>query len=81
MAAPMRTVSFKLPLELDEALDELARTRRTTRSELVREAIEALAKAGGKRPSVTALTADLVGSVGGPGDLSTNKKHLAGYGK
>lgn len=81
MAAPMRTVSFKLPPKLDEALDELARSRRTTRSELVREAIEALAKAGGRRPSVTALAADLVGSVDGPTDLSTNRKHLAGYGK
>lgn len=81
MAVPMRTVSFKLPPDLDEALDDLARTRRRTRSELVREAIEALAKAGGKRPSVTALTADLVGSVDGASDLSTSPKHLAGYGK
>lgn len=81
MAAPMRTVSFKLPSALDEALDELARTRRMSRSELVREAIEALAHAGSRRPSVTALTADLVGSVGGPADLSTNGKHLTGYGK
>lgn len=79
MAAPMKTVSFKLPAELDEALDELARTRRTTRSKLVREAIEVLAK--GKRRSVTALAGELVGSVAGPSDLATNPKHLAGYGK
>jgi len=77
----MRTVSFKLPRELDEALDELARTRRTTRSELVREAIEALARASGKRASFTTLAGDLVGSVDGPADLATNPKHLAGYGK
>jgi predicted transcriptional regulator len=79
MANPMRTVSFKLPAELDEALDELARTRRTSRSKLVREAIEALAK--GRRRSVTAVAGRLVGSVEGPTDLASNPKHLAGYGK
>jgi Arc/MetJ-type ribon-helix-helix transcriptional regulator len=81
MSRPMRTVSFKLPPDLDEALDELARVRRTTRSDLVRQAIESLAKVGGKRLSVTTLAAELVGSVDGPSDLSTHRKHLAGYGK
>jgi Arc/MetJ-type ribon-helix-helix transcriptional regulator len=79
MSTPMRTVSFKLPRELDDALDELARSRGASRSALVREAIEALAK--GKRRSVTALAGDLVGSLEGPTDLATNKKHLGGYGK
>jgi len=75
----MRTVSFKLPVELDEALDNLARERGTTRSELVRDAIDALAK--GKRRSVTAAVDELGLAVDGPTDLSTNRKHLAGYGK
>jgi Arc/MetJ-type ribon-helix-helix transcriptional regulator len=79
MAAPMRTVSFKLPEDLDNALNELARTRRSSRSALVREALESLAK--GKRRSVTALAGDLVGSVEGPSDLATNRKHMSGYGK
>lgn len=79
MTNPMRTVSFKLPAELDEALDELARARGTSRSKLVREAIEALAK--GKRRSVTAVAGRLVGSVEGPTDLASNPRHLAGYGK
>jgi len=79
MTKSMRTVSFKLPAHLDETLDELARARGATRSALVREALEALAK--GKRRSVTALAGDLVGSVEGPTDLATNKKHLSGYGK
>jgi Arc/MetJ-type ribon-helix-helix transcriptional regulator len=79
MAAPMRTVSFKLPEDLDDALNELARTRRSSRSALVREALESLAK--GKRRSVTALAGDLVGSVDGPSDLATNRKHMSGYGK
>jgi predicted transcriptional regulator len=79
MPTPMRTVSFKLPEKLDAALDELARKRSTTRSELVREAIEALAK--GKRRSVTAAIDALTSGVDGPADLSSNPKHLAGYGK
>ncbi len=79
MAAPMRTVSFKLPGDLDDALNELARTRRSSRSALVREALESLAK--GKRRSVTALAGELVGSVEGPSDLTSNRKHMSGYGK
>lgn len=79
MANPMRTVSFKLPEDLDDALNELARSRGASRSALVREALEALAK--GKRRSVTALAGDLVGSVDGPTDLATNRKHMARYGR
>ena len=79
MAAPMRTVSFKLPEDIDDALNELARVRRSTRSALVREALESLAK--GKRRSVTALASDLVGSVEGPSDLATGRKHMSGYGR
>jgi Arc/MetJ-type ribon-helix-helix transcriptional regulator len=79
MATPMLTVSFKLPEALDDALDELARLRGASRSALVREALEALTK--GKRRSVTALANDLVGSVEGPSDLATNRKHMSNYGK
>ncbi len=75
----MRTVSFKLTEELDDALSELARERRSSRSALVREALESLAK--GKRRSFTALAADLVGCVEGPSDLASNRKHMMGYGK
>jgi Ribbon-helix-helix protein, copG family len=76
---PMRTVSFKLPTDLDRALDELAGRRKASRSAIVREALEALAR--GPRRSVTALAGDLVGSFEGPRDLATNPRHMAGYGK
>jgi metal-responsive CopG/Arc/MetJ family transcriptional regulator len=75
----MRTVSFKLPADLDRALDELAGRRRAGRSAMVREALEGLAK--GPRRSVTALAGDLVGSLDRPRDLATNPRHIAGYGK
>ncbi|MEP7347296.1 MAG: CopG family transcriptional regulator [Gemmatimonadaceae bacterium] len=79
MASPMRTVSFKLSERLDDALSELARRRKSSRSALVREALEAVTK--GKSRSVTAVVDELVGSFDGPSDLSINAKHLSGYGK
>lgn len=79
MANPMRTVSFKLPEQLDDALSDLARRRRSSRSALVREALAGFAVGG--RLSVTAAVDALVGPLDGPTDLSTNSKHLRDYGK
>ena len=79
MPNPMRTVSFKLPEHLDDALSDLARRRKSSRSALVREALEGLATSG--RRSVTAAVDGLVRPLNGPTDLSTNPKHLTGYGK
>lgn len=79
MTRPMRTVSFKLPAQLDDTLSSLARERNTSRSALVREAIEALTN--GKRRSVTALVDEVVDGVSGPADLSTNPNHMRGYGE
>jgi predicted transcriptional regulator len=75
----MRTVSFKLTAELVETLYELARRRGSSRSAVLREALEALGK--DRSRSVTALAGEIVGSVEGPGDLSTNPKHMADFGK
>ena len=79
MANPMRTVSFKLPEQLDDALSDLARRRKSSRSAVVREALQALAT--DKPRSVTARVDALVEPLDGPADLSTGPKHLAGYGK
>lgn len=79
MTSPMRTVSFKLSEQLDDALNDLARRRKSSRSALVREALEALAR--GKHRSVTAVVDALAGSLEGPADLSTNPRHMTGYGK
>ena len=79
MANPMRTVSFKLPEALDDALSDLARRRKSSRSALVREALEVLASNG--RRSVTAAVDELISALDGPTDLATNPKHMRGYGK
>lgn len=79
MAHPVHTISLKLPGPLHDALNALARRRKSSRSALVREALHAVTRA--KQPSVTAAAGDLVGSLDGPADLSTNSKQLRGYGK
>lgn len=74
-----RIMSIKLDPELDRALDEIARRKNVSRSWVVREALRQYAE----RPRQSALdvAGDLVGSVEGPADLSTNPRHLARYGK
>ena len=75
----MRVVSIKLPEALDEQLTEIARRRNASRSAILREALESFAR--GSRRSVVQAAGDLVGSVSGPKDLSTNPKRIAGYGE
>jgi metal-responsive CopG/Arc/MetJ family transcriptional regulator len=75
----MRVVSIKLSQQLDEELSAIAKRRNASRSAILREALESFAK--GSSRSVTSVAADLVGSLRGPKDLSTNPKHLSGYGE
>jgi Arc/MetJ-type ribon-helix-helix transcriptional regulator len=86
----MKTVTVKLPLALSARLDRAAKRRGQTRSEVVREALQSLL--GGpngngnsskvRQPqSALDLAGDLVGCIQGPGDLSTNRSYLDGFGK
>jgi predicted transcriptional regulator len=84
MAAP----TIKLPADLDRELTALAKERRSTRAKVLRDALSMLAqKKNGKtrtkkvKGTVGELAADLIGSVEGPGDLTTNPKYMAGYGR
>lgn len=74
----MRTVSLKLPESLDRRLTSIAQRRKTTRSAVLRQALERLASEPGR--SVTALARDLAGSLRGAADLSESPRHMAGYG-
>jgi hypothetical protein len=78
----MKTISLKLPDDLDKELTTRAEHRQTTKSALIREAIkEYLAQTPGPRKgSFLELAGDLIGSVEGPGDLSYNKESLKSYG-
>jgi predicted DNA-binding protein len=78
----MKTISLKLPDDVDARLEARAKAIGTSKSALTREA---LAKYfDGKRGSEVScldLVRDLVGRAKGPGDLASNKKHLRGYGR
>ena len=79
----MKTVSLKLPDALDARLSALIRKRKVSKSVVIREALEAyLTREGEADPNSFLESArDLWGSVEGPADLSTNPKHLDGYGQ
>lgn len=75
----MRTVTLKLPEDLDRALTDLAERLQLTRSAVIREAIAAYAR--GRGETVGSRAADLAGTLEGPPDLSTADEHMDGYGK
>ena len=79
----MKTLSVKVPEELDLKLAAVAKKIGESKSNLIRTAIEHIITSSS---AITAnscldLAKDLVGSVEGPTDLSHNKKHFAGYGQ
>ena len=81
---PMKTISLKLPEDLLARLEEEARVRRITKSELVREGIEKALERNrvAEDPSCYDLGRDLTGSLKGlPADLATNPDHLEGFGQ
>ena len=79
----MKTLSLKLPESLAARLTAVARKRGQSKSAVVRAVLEDyLAASTRVAPgSCLELAADLAGCVAGPGDLSSNKKHLRGFGK
>lgn len=76
----MKTITVKLPEPLAHWLSQRARELGRTQSDLVREALHH-ASEGGARGSCFDLFADVCGSAVGPKDLSTNPKHLDGFGE
>jgi hypothetical protein len=78
----MKTVSLKLPADVDTRLEARARALGKTKSALTREALSAFLD-GGKQSGTSCLdlVRDLVGVARGPGDLASSKKHMHGYGR
>ena len=76
----MKVLSLKLPPGLRVKLERAAIRRGESKSQVVRVALEQFLKA--ERPmSALELAGDLVGCGEGPGDLSTNPKHMEGFGE
>ncbi len=67
-------VSLKLPHGLAAKVARLAKERGTTRSEVIRQAIEDAPD--WTSGSAAELAADLCGVIDGPADLSINPKYL-----
>ena len=79
----MKTISVKVPEDLDLKLTAVAAKRCESKSALIRAALDHLVKSSEAITpnSCLDLARDLIGSVEGPSDLSYNKKHLKGYGR
>jgi hypothetical protein len=73
----MPTVTVKLSQAEFSKLKILAVTSRRTKSAVLREA---LARSGKKSPSLLDAMRPYIGKLRGPGDLSTNKARIKGYG-
>ena len=79
----VKMISLKVPETMDAKLTAIAKQTGKTKSEVAREALQAFFEDGHKRRPVSAydLSQDLAGSIRGPGDLSTNKEYMRGYGR
>jgi predicted transcriptional regulator len=79
----MKTVSLKMPDDLDLQLSEVARRTGRSKSLLVRMALSEFLprRTHADRRSFLARAADLAGCVAGASDLSTNKRRLQRYGR
>jgi Arc/MetJ-type ribon-helix-helix transcriptional regulator len=79
----VKTISLKLPETLHRRIADLARRRGRSKSEVIRDAIEAILDNArpAKGPSALELAGELCGCLRGPGDLSYNRKHLEDFGK
>ena len=79
----MRTITLKLPDGLAARVSATVRRRGVSTSVLVREALEE--RLGGETRDRTGscldLAGDLAGVLKGPADLSSNARHLKGYGR
>lgn len=80
--AAVTTISLKIDEKLAASLDAEARALRTTRSELCRQAIAGLLRRSAKgKPTLLQQSKDLCGAGSSEmRDLSTNRRHLAGFG-
>lgn len=76
--AGMRTVTIKVTEEQYARLASEAKSRGVSRSALVRRLLDD-AKGSGKYTLYDVMK-PFIGTASGPTDLSTNKKHMTGYG-
>lgn len=76
----MKTITVKLPETLAIWLSQRAIELGRPQSEIVREVLQQASDGAGSKSCHDAF-ADICGSIEGPDDLSTNPKHLIGFGE
>jgi predicted DNA-binding protein len=82
----IETLSIKVSKSTKTRLKALARARKTSPSALLREAIEHVLSGSrdrSARPSLHELSRDLFEDLGpgGPSDLSSDPRHMEGFGQ
>jgi len=81
----MKTLAVRLPESLVVEIDAESRKRKLSKSDIVRERLQAGPKRRQPRSALLDSIADLIGSVEGlPEDLSARRKHYlksTGYGR
>ncbi len=76
------TVSLKLPSQLDTRLKAIAAKKRVSKSEYIRQILEAGLKREKVKPRLYDLMKDGLGCFdSGKTDKSTNPKYMKGFGK
>jgi predicted transcriptional regulator len=78
----MTTLTLKVPSELAAKLKAVAARKRVPKSQLMREALGTYLSKHKVKPSLYDRMKNGIGCIkSGKGDLSTNPKHLEGYGR
>ena len=79
----MKTLTLRLDETLYAKVLSMSKRRKTTKSEVVREALNTCFEKGNgpSKGSAFELANDLAGTVAGPWDLSVNKIHLNSFGR
>lgn len=81
----MKTLTVRLPERLAAEIEAESNGRKISKSDVVRERLQAVARPATRRPAPLEAIADLIGSVDGlPPDLSGRRKHwlrATGYGR
>jgi hypothetical protein len=74
----MPTITVKLSKPEFSRLEAISAASRRSKSEIVREALAAATQ--GNSTSLLDAIGPYIGKLSGPGDLSTNKTRMKGYG-
>jgi hypothetical protein len=77
----MTTITCKIPDKVSAHLTALARQRRVSKSQIVREALSATLRKSSPKVSACDLVKDVAGIIkGGPKDYASHSRYLKGFG-